>query len=618
FCFSCKKEIKNTEPGTKSETTIENTEGAVDDAEPEIEMGDIMNAMGGLLTDMANDTTAQGLFTASGEINVEYLKSEEGKPMRKLFAQISEVTEEEVGLFLTVMPDHNVTDLEYAEAIEKNLSNPEIEAYLQSGKATDNFLNLLAENRAKAKNRIAGFKQGNADFQEGSALNTYQSQENAQRKTRESGNMDDLQAAFERLNAESGIVATIDKLKKVDSITGSNSFGALELDQETANMLSQKKSAKEAIIANGGYMTIEEKQLIKGFNNTKKNLHSTEEIDEFVKMMKDTDLDKMKEEGKITPAFAEKQKREFASSKFVIADKEKKAIKAKREFKFLNPDLYFGDEAGMTYFGNQGKAVYLPLGKLSFADQVITVYHPENKNTATFSLGEPDAYRSGMNSLMNVHSMGLKGSLVVKFENNALVDVNGPDLYIFELGQIEPTDLDISKDGKNWISVGEISGGVAEVDIHDFVKRDELYYYVRLTDLETSSGIPGADVDAIAAIGSAVRLNLDSQVLFDTGKSELKPAGKEALKELVKSLKILERGNVTVEGHTDDVGSAESNKKLSLARAKSVSAELKKLLPSQQFKWKEQGYGEEKPMVDNDSDANRAKNRRVEVLVLPN
>ncbi len=195
---------------------------------------------------------------------------------------------------------------------------------------------------------------------------------------------------------------------------------------------------------------------------------------------------------------------------------------AQKTFKSRNPDLYFGDEAGMTYFGNRGKAVYLPLGKFSFADRVIAVDHPENKNTASFSLGEPDAYKTGMSSLMNVHSMGLKGSLVVKFEDNALVDVNGPDLYIFELGQIEPTDLDISKDGKTWISVGEISGGVAEVDIHDFVKRDELYYYVRLTDLETSSGIPGADVDAIAAIGSAVRLNLDSQVLFDTGKSELK------------------------------------------------------------------------------------------------
>jgi outer membrane protein OmpA-like peptidoglycan-associated protein len=365
-------------------------------------------------------------------------------------------------------------------------------------------------------------------------------------------------------------------------------------------------------------MTDEEMDIMRAFTKANSNLHNTAELDKLQQMIESSDLEKMVAENKITEKYAQMQGNEFDRIMKRLASKKQEVTKAQQTFKKLNPDLYFGEKAGFTYFGNRGKAVYLPLGKLSFADKVISVVHPENKKTATYSLGEPDAYTTGMNSVMNVHSMGLKGQLVVKFEDNALVDVNGPDLYIFELGQIEPTNLDISKDGKNWISVGKISGGVAEVDIHDFVKRDELYYYVRLTDLETSSGIPGADVDAIAAIGSAVRLNLDSQVLFDTGKSELKPAGKEALKALVKSLKILERGNVTVEGHTDDVGSAESNKQLSLARAKSVSAELKKLLPSQNFKWKEQGHGEEKPMVDNDSDANRAKNRRVEVLVLPN
>jgi outer membrane protein OmpA-like peptidoglycan-associated protein len=440
------------------------------------------------------------------------------------------------------------------------------------------------------------------------------------RQSRQSGSMDYLTAAFEKLNAESGVEATIGKLKKVDSITGQDSFQVLEMDQETIDQMSEKTKKASPKKASGAKdkMTDEEMDMMRAFTRANGNLHNTAELDKLQQMIAGTDLDKMAAENKITARYAQMQGNEFDRIMKRLATKKQEVTKAQQTFKKLNPDLYFGEEAGFTYFGNKGKAVYLPLGKLSFADRVVAVDHPENKNTATYSLGEPDAYTTGMNSVMNVHSMGLKGQLVVKFEDNALVDVNGPDLYIFELGQIEPTNLDISKDGKTWISVGKISGGVAEVDIHDFVKRDELYYYVRLTDLETSSGIPGADVDAIAAIGSAVRLNLDSQVMFDTGKSELKPAGKEALKELVKTLKILERGNVIVEGHTDDVGSAASNKQLSLARAKSVSAELKKLLPSQKFKWKEQGHGEEKPLVDNDSDENRAKNRRVEVLVLPN
>jgi len=166
--------------------------------------------------------------------------------------------------------------------------------------------------------------------------------------------------------------------------------------------------------------------------------------------------------------------------------------------------------------------------------------------------------------------------------------------------------------------VGKIDGGVAEVDIAPFVKQGELFYYVRLTDLKKESGLPGADVDAIAAIGSAMRLNLDSKVLFETGKSELKTEGILAIKELAYSIEVLKKGSITVEGHTDDVGSAETNQKLSLARAKSVSAELKKLIPSSDFRWKEIGYGETKPLVENDTDNNRAKNRRVDVLVLPN
>ena len=436
-----------------------------------------------------------------------------------------------------------------------------------------------------------------------------------------SGNIDDLTAAFEKLNAESGVNATISKLKKVDSMTGQDNFKALDIDQETIDQISDKTKGKSVSSDKGAQrkdkMTKEEMNMMRAFTKTKSNLHNTEELDKLQKMIETTDLEKMAAENKITEKYAVMQGNEFKRALKRLSYKKSEASKAQKNFKKSNPDLYFGDEVGMTYFGNKGKAVYLPLGKLSFADKIISYWHPENETTAPFTLGEPDAYTTGMNSVMNAHSMGLKGSLVVKFEDNALVDVNGPDLYIFELGQIEPTNLEISKDGKTWIPVGEISGGVAEVDIHDFVERDVLYYYVRLNDLETKSGIPGADVDAIAAIGSAVRLNLDSQVLFDTGKSELKPEGINAIHQLAKSITVLQKGNVIVEGHTDDVGSADSNKRLSLARARSVTSELKKIIPNTAFKWKEKGLGESKPLVENNSEENRAKNRRVEILVMP-
>ncbi len=298
-----------------------------------------------------------------------------------------------------------------------------------------------------------------------------------------------------------------------------------------------------------------------------------------------------------------------------------KSKEAQNDFKELNPDLYFGPEVGETFFGSNVKtAVYLPLGKLSFADTIIRAYHPKlNVHELKNVLGPPDAIEDeGSDKITGIYSLGKKGHLTVQFTDNALTNVNGPDLYIFEIGKIEPTNLEISKDGLTWIKVGKIDGGVCQVDIDAYVEPGDLFYYVRLTDLEQPSGLPGADVDAIAAIGAAMRLKLDSKVLFETGKSVLKPEGIEALKELSESISILKKGKVIVEGHTDDVGKESYNQKLSLDRSKSVVVELKKLIPSNSFDWMERGMGETVPIVDNDSDENRAKNRRVEILVVPN
>lgn len=530
-------------------------------------------------------------------------------------------------------PKKNGNSSEGSYVTEEGKSNKAQKTY---GKTAEEFLESLGatdEDKGKYLQKLKELENMNADsaafikmLEDLMTEEILQEQRGNQQKERHQkkggGNFDDLTTAFEKLNAESGVEATIGKLKKVDSITGQNSFQVLDMDQETIDKMSEKtKSAagtNNKKTAPKDKMTSEEIDMMRAFSKANSNVHNTTELDMLEQIIATTDLEKMEAENMITERYAQRQGNEFDRIMKRLALKKKEVTIAQQTFKKLNPDLYFGDEVGMTYFGNRGKAVYLPLGKLSFVDQVINFWHPENINTAYYTIGEPDAFTTGMNSVMNAYSMGKKGTLIVKFEDNALVDVNGPDLYVFELGAIEPTNLDISIDGKNWIPVGEISGGVAEVDIHDFVEREELFYYVRLTDLETSSGIPGADVDAIAAIGSAVRLNLDSQVLFDFGKSELKIEGKKALRELVNSIVVLKSGNVIVEGHTDDIGDEAANKALSLERAKSVSTELKKLLPDKNFKWREKGQGESKPLVENDSDENRAKNRRVEILVLPN
>lgn len=422
-----------------------------------------------------------------------------------------------------------------------------------------------------------------------------------------------LEEAILLVQAESGPVATMAKLKKIDSLAGTNVMEKLDLTEAGYVMGDIQRKHETPPSA-------EEEEKMEVLRKLSGQLHSDKEANQLLEELKKAESDIASGTLKASP----KYQQTIAYRKKIVQvfqkDFERKAKAAKDKFQKLNPNLYFGEETGQTYVGHMKKAVYLPLGKLSFTDEVVNADHPllktqEIKNV----LGEPDVLQGfDVEDITGIHSLGLGGSITVKFVDNALTDVNGPDLYIFEIGQIEPTDLEISKDGKNWIHVGKIDGGVAEVDIAPFVTQGELFYYVRLTDLKKSSALPGADVDAIAAIGAAMRLNLDSKVLFETGKSVLKPAGVTALKELVKSISVLKKGNVIVEGHTDDVGSEATNQKLSLARAKSVSAQLKKLLPSSNFRWKEKGLGESKPLVVNDSDENRAKNRRVEVLVLPN
>jgi outer membrane protein OmpA-like peptidoglycan-associated protein len=297
------------------------------------------------------------------------------------------------------------------------------------------------------------------------------------------------------------------------------------------------------------------------------------------------------------------------------------SAKLKAAFQKLNPNIIFGKEIGKTYT-SENALVYLPLGDASFADEVISANYTigAKEFPAKNCLHTPD-YILEKDILNNkgIYSLGLKGSIILKFSDNALVDANGADLFVFEAGEIEPTKVAISKDGNKWLEIGEISGGTASLDIHDFVKPNDYYYYIRLTDLETESGLPGADIDAVATIGSAMHLDLSAEILFDVGKSTVKPEGVSAIVKLSSSLQNLSNAEIIVEGHTDDIGNDEDNKKLSLQRAEAISAILKTNLSTKiNFKYKEIGKGKSEPLVPNNSDENRKKNRRVEIIVIPN
>lgn len=154
------------------------------------------------------------------------------------------------------------------------------------------------------------------------------------------------------------------------------------------------------------------------------------------------------------------------------------------------------------YFDWREHKIMVPLGTLAFADKLVDATPGDPAASRFFTkeaylIGQPDS---------NMYSMGYGASVTVQFTDNALVDVDGLDIYIFEVGgSFEPTQVEISKNGKNWINVGIVNEMSASVDINTFVQPYDKFYFVRLTDLMTNykpNKRYGADIDAIAALGS--------------------------------------------------------------------------------------------------------------------
>lgn len=113
-------------------------------------------------------------------------------------------------------------------------------------------------------------------------------------------------------------------------------------------------------------------------------------------------------------------------------------------------------------------------------------------------------------------------------------------------------------------------------------------------------------------IGQTIRLN---NIFFDSGKSVLKPESFEELNTVVDLLNNSPKMEIAVAGHTDNVGSAESNLKLSDDRANSVRTYLISKGISE-IRITAQGYGETKPIATNDTNEGKQTNRRVEFTIV--
>ena len=105
-------------------------------------------------------------------------------------------------------------------------------------------------------------------------------------------------------------------------------------------------------------------------------------------------------------------------------------------------------------------------------------------------------------------------------------------------------------------------------------------------------------------------------ILFETGKSAIVDESLAVVDQIFELLKSDPAIKISIEGHTDNVGDAVSNKKLSSDRAKLVmDALISKGIDKSRFSFV--GWGQEKPVADNRTDEGRAKNRRVEIVKKP-
>ena len=128
---------------------------------------------------------------------------------------------------------------------------------------------------------------------------------------------------------------------------------------------------------------------------------------------------------------------------------------------------------------------------------------------------------------------------------------------------------------------------------------------------EEIAKIPGAEVKRV---GEGINVTFEEGVLFGYDKFNVTPAAEKKLDDLATILNKYPDTYVLIEGHTDATGSDDYNRSLSQKRAEAVSDELREKDVKNkriQTAW----YGEAQPKYSNDSEASRAKNRRVEFAI---
>ncbi len=154
----------------------------------------------------------------------------------------------------------------------------------------------------------------------------------------------------------------------------------------------------------------------------------------------------------------------------------------------------------------------------------------------------------------------------------------------------------------------DISQMELEKTMHDIV------FYVKANSTEES-------IETSFDKKGNIQMQIKDNLFFDLGKADIKENAYPILKKIGDILKQT-KNEIIIEGHTDNVpiikGPFASNWELSAARSLEVNRYLIKHSGINPIRISIAGYGEYKPVINNDSPENRAKNRRVTIIIVKN
>lgn len=240
----------------------------------------------------------------------------------------------------------------------------------------------------------------------------------------------------------------------------------------------------------------------------------------------------------------------------------------------------------MNYFISECKSNY---GESDFNVKAEETIHKEG----TFTMVRYD---------FNIESGQQKPSVLQILKNYEAAAKSSGGVTVYQNSASAIGTYKIIKNGADvaWIKVETGGNDNNDFFVLTIIQLDEMQQEVTSSDIITALNTDG---------------HIALYINFATAKSDIQPESQKIIEQIVAMLKSNPNLKISIEGHTDNVGTPALNQTLSDTRANSV---MKALILNgiDKSRLSAKGWGQTKPITDNTTNENKAKNRRVEIVKL--